>query len=91
MKKKNPGADNNQPKNKKKMPQKDNSTPKNLPPKEDMPLNHEKEDKKQNPPSPHKKPYQQESQGIDQNVIPEHTGRIPEERREEVEEKSKNI
>jgi hypothetical protein len=73
------------------MPQKDNSTPKNLPPKEDMPLNHEKEDKKQNPPSPHKKPYQQESQGIDQNVIPEHTGRIPDERREEVEEKSKNI
>ena len=52
MKKKNPEADNGQPKNKKKMPQKDDSTPKNLPPKEDMPLNHEKEDKKQNPPSP---------------------------------------
>ncbi len=46
MKKKNPGADSHQTKNKKNMPQKGNSTPENLSPKEEMPLNHENEHKK---------------------------------------------
>jgi len=40
---------------------------------------------------PHKKPYEQQHQGMDQNVIPDQAGRIPDETREEVEEKSKNI
>jgi len=46
MKKNNSGPDNVQPKNIKNTPQKDDSTPKNLPPKEDMPLNQGKENKK---------------------------------------------
>ena len=94
MKKKNSTADRNPSKNKKKVTKKIESGPKNLPPKEKFPLNQDRgpaESSKQNPSSPHKNPYEQQSQGIDQNVIPEHTGRIPDERRDEVEEKRKNL
>lgn len=44
-----------------------------------------------NGPTPHKPPYQQQQPGVDQNTIPAHTGRIPDETREDVEEKSKDI
>ena len=95
MKKKSSAGASNQPKIKKKQAKKNDSTPENLPPKEKFPLNQQErgsaQGDKQNPPSPHKKPYEQQSQGIDQNVIPEHTGRIPDERRDEVEEKSRNL
>ena len=76
MTKKNPEADNNQPKNKKKMPEKDNLTPKNLPPKEDMPLNQGKENKNQTPSSRRNKPGQQQSECKDPKQV---LGRIPDE------------
>jgi hypothetical protein len=40
---------------------------------------------------PHKKPYEQQHEGIDQNVIPEQGNKIPGEPPEDVEEKSKNL
>lgn len=57
-------------------------------------INREKEHKgtspgKENPDFKNKEHVQQP--GIDQNTIPMHTGRIPDETREDVEEKSRNL
>ena len=94
MKKKNSTADRNPSKNKKKPAKKIESGPKNLPPKEKFPLNQDRryaESSKQNQTSPHKKPYEQQSQGIDQNVNPQHTGSKPDERSDVVEAKRRNL
>ena len=78
MKKKNPGADNNQPQEKKKIPQKDGSALENLPSREDTLLNREKENKKQNPPTPQNKGHQQQSECNDLNAVSRQIlGRIP--------------
>ena len=78
MKKKNPGTDSNQPREKKKIPQKDGSAPENQPSREDMLLTREKENKKQNPPTLQNKAHRQQSECNDVNAVPKQVlGRIP--------------